>query len=101
MKDFTKGWPSVCLGSVAGAALGAASFFAIEALMPQGAAAGVDGVSERIVELCMPAADFAGCVQTLQRGLDPKRQGDVAEGLRVWTRDNGQVVRMRVATSSQ
>ena len=35
MKDFIKGWASVCLGSVAGAALGAASFFAIEALMPQ------------------------------------------------------------------
>jgi len=39
MKDVTKGWDRVCLGSVAGAALGAALFFAIEALMPQQASA--------------------------------------------------------------
>ena len=35
MNDFIKGWGHVCLGSLAGAALGAACFFAIEALMPQ------------------------------------------------------------------
>ena len=35
MNNFIKGWGSVCLGSVAAAGLGAASFFAIEALMPQ------------------------------------------------------------------
>lgn len=35
MNDLMKGWASVCLGSLAGAGLGAASFFAIEALMPQ------------------------------------------------------------------
>ena len=33
MNDLIKGWASVCLGSFAGAALGAASFFAIDALM--------------------------------------------------------------------
>ena len=39
MNDFIQGWASVCLGSLAGAGLGAASFFAIEALMPPQAAA--------------------------------------------------------------
>ena len=41
MNDFIKGWASVCLGSVVGAVLGAASFFAIEALMPQEASADI------------------------------------------------------------
>lgn len=45
MNDFVKGWASVCLGSLAGAALGAASFFAVEALMPPQAAADSWGVS--------------------------------------------------------
>ena len=35
MNDCIKGWASVCVGSVAGAALRATSFSAIEALMPQ------------------------------------------------------------------
>jgi len=34
MNDFIKAWASVCLGSAAGAGLGAASFFAVDALMP-------------------------------------------------------------------
>lgn len=39
MNDFIKGLGRVCLGSIAGAGLGAASFFAIEALAPpQGSA---------------------------------------------------------------
>ena len=41
MNDFTKGWASVCFGSLAGAALGAASFFAVEALMPHEASADI------------------------------------------------------------
>ena len=43
MKDFIKGWGRVCLGSVAAAGLGAASFFAVEALMPEAANAQVYG----------------------------------------------------------
>ena len=39
MNDLMKGWASICFGSLAGAGLGAASFFAIEALIPQQAAA--------------------------------------------------------------
>ena len=34
MNDLMKGWARVCLGSLAGAALGAAWFFAVEALVP-------------------------------------------------------------------
>ena len=34
MKDFIKGWRSVCLGFLSGAGMGAAAFFAIEASMP-------------------------------------------------------------------
>ena len=34
MNDLMKGWTRVCLGSLAGAVLGATSFFAVEALMP-------------------------------------------------------------------
>ena len=35
MKNQMKEWGRVCLGSVAGAALGAATFFAVDALAPQ------------------------------------------------------------------
>ena len=45
MNELMKGWGRVCLGSVAGAGLGAASFFAIEALAPQQAVADSWGVS--------------------------------------------------------
>ena len=54
-----------------------------------------DQPSQQIINQCLPAADFAGCVQTLTRGLDPKRERDVDQGLRTWTRDNGQVIRLR------
>ena len=46
MKDFIKEWGRVCLGSVAAAGLGAASFFAVEALIPQAADA-----SRRVVDV--------------------------------------------------
>ena len=39
MNDLMKGLGRVCLGSLAGAGLGAASFFAVDALMPQPSAA--------------------------------------------------------------
>ena len=39
MNDFSKGLGSVCLGTLAGAGLGAASFFAVEAVLPKHAAA--------------------------------------------------------------
>ena len=42
MKEFIKEWGRVCLGSVAAAGLGATSFFAVEALMPQPADAKLD-----------------------------------------------------------
>ena len=45
MNELMKGWGRVCLGSVAGAGLGAASLFAVEALLPQQAAADSRGVS--------------------------------------------------------
>ena len=51
MKDFIKEWGRVCLGSVAGAALGAASFFAVEALMPQVSRASTKGMSD--YEACL------------------------------------------------
>ena len=35
MNDFFRGLGSVCLGTLAGAGLGAASFFAIEAVLPK------------------------------------------------------------------
>ncbi|AII48640.1 hypothetical protein KR52_05725 [Synechococcus sp. KORDI-52] len=35
MNDFINGWSSVCLDAVACVVLGAASFFAVEALMPR------------------------------------------------------------------
>jgi len=39
MKDLMKGWGRVCLGSFAGAALGAASFVTVEGMMPNTAKA--------------------------------------------------------------
>ena len=39
MNDLMKGWGRVCVGSLAGAALGAASFFALDGLiLPSGKA---------------------------------------------------------------
>lgn len=46
MNDLIKRWGRVCLGSVAGAALGAASFVAVEALMPQVSTASTKGMSD-------------------------------------------------------
>ena len=40
MNDLLKGWASVCLGSLAGAGLGAASFLTIEVQIPQSVEAG-------------------------------------------------------------
>ena len=37
MNNLVKGWDCVCFGSRVGAALGVASFFAVEALAPSGA----------------------------------------------------------------
>ena len=52
MKDFIKEWGRVCLGSVAAAGLGATSFFAVEALMPQPADAKLDKEFTRGLEIC-------------------------------------------------
>lgn len=48
MNDLMKGWGRVCLGSVAGAALGAASFFAVDALVPQSANASIQRSAQLI-----------------------------------------------------
>ena len=42
MKNFIKGWGRVCLGSFAGAVLGAVSFVTVKALIPRLASAIVD-----------------------------------------------------------
>jgi hypothetical protein len=55
-------------------------------------------VDPKIVETCMRAQDFAGCVQTLSGGLPPKQKSDADEGMRTWTRETGVIVRMRVAS---
>lgn len=55
-------------------------------------------VDSKIAEFCIKAQDFAGCVETMSRGLTPKQAQDVKEGLRTWTRDNGQIIRMRAST---
>ena len=55
-------------------------------------------VDSKVAEFCMKAADFAGCVETMTRGVSGKQKKDVEEGLRTWTRDNGQIVRMRIST---
>ena len=52
-------------------------------------------VDQKIAEFCMKATDFAGCVQTMTGGLQPKQAKDVEDGLRTWTRDDGTIVRMR------
>ena len=52
-------------------------------------------VDQKIIDQCMKAQDFAGCVQTLSGGLPPKQQKDAEEGLRTWTRDDGTIIRFR------
>ena len=53
------------------------------------------GVDKKTAEFCLKATDFAGCVETMTRGLDRKRKDDIDDGLTTWTRDNGVIVRMR------
>ena len=53
MNDFIKGWGSVCLGSVAAAGLGAASFFAVEALVPHPADAATDKAFTEGLDTCI------------------------------------------------
>ena len=55
-------------------------------------------IDKETAEFCLKATDFAGCVETMKRGLDPMRKQDVEDGLRTWTRDTGVIVRMRVDT---
>ena len=55
-------------------------------------------VDTKAAEFCMKAQDFAGCVETMTRGLPLKQEQDAKEGLRTWTRDNGQIVRLRVSS---
>tara|TARA_B100000212_G_scaffold223255_1_gene169329 strand:- start:423 stop:1076 length:654 start_codon:yes stop_codon:yes gene_type:complete len=55
-------------------------------------------IDNKTAEFCLKASDFAGCVETMSRGLDSKREKDVDDGLRTWTRDTGVVVRMRTNT---
>ena len=50
---------------------------------------------QKTAEFCLKATDFAGCVETLTKGLDNKRKDDINDGLRTWTRDTGVIVRMR------
>ena len=69
--------------------------FAAIALASLSCARNSDQGSREISEFCLKANDFAGCVETMKRGLDSKRKTDVREGLRTWTRDTGVIVRMR------
>ena len=55
-------------------------------------------IDKKTAEFCMKATDFAGCVETMQRGLPSKQKKDVQEGLRTWTRDNGAIIRMRLSS---
>ncbi len=55
-------------------------------------------IDKETAEFCLKATDFAGCVETMKRGLDPIRKQNVEDGLRTWTRDTGVIVRMRVDT---
>ena len=55
-------------------------------------------IDQKTAEFCMKATDFAGCVETMQRGLPPKQQQDANDGMRTWTRATGVVVRMRTAS---
>ena len=57
-------------------------------------------IDKATAEFCMKASDFAGCVETLTRGLDKKRLKDVDQELRTWTRDDGRIIRMRVNSLS-
>ena len=52
-------------------------------------------IDKETAEFCLKASDFAGCVETMKRGLDTKRMNDVDDGLRTWTRDTGTEVKMR------
>ena len=52
-------------------------------------------IDKETAEFCLKATDFAGCVETIQRGLDKKRLKDVDDGLRTWTRDTGEIIRLR------
>ena len=52
-------------------------------------------IDKETAKFCLKAADFAGCVETMQRGLDSKRLRDVEDGLRTWTRDTGEIIRLR------
>lgn len=47
MNNLMKGWGRVCLGSLAGAVLGATSFFAIEAVAPSGSTANPAAIGEQ------------------------------------------------------
>lgn len=71
------------------------------AVVSAGSAVAQGQVDPKIAEFCLKATDFAGCVQTMTGGLPPKQQKDAEEGLRTWTRDNGQVVRFRPASVQQ
>ena len=55
-------------------------------------------VVSKDAEFCMKAADFAGCVETMTRGVSGKQKKDVEEVLRAWARDIGQIVRRRIST---
>ena len=55
-------------------------------------------VDPKAAEFCMKAQDFAGCVETMTKGLPSKQVQDAREGLRTWTRDNGQIIRMRFSS---
>ena len=57
-------------------------------------------VDPKIAEFCLKATDFAGCVQTMNTGLQPKRRKADEERLHTWTRDDGTIVRMRVSSTT-
>ena len=57
-------------------------------------------VDLKIAEFCLKATDFAGCVQTMNTGLPPKRRKADEERLHTWTRDDGTIVRMRVSSTT-
>jgi len=57
-----------------------------------------NGIDPKTAEFCMKASDFAGCVETMKRGIAPKQTRDAEEGLRTWIRDTGTVVKMRTNT---
>ena len=57
-------------------------------------------VDPKIAEFCLKATDFAGCVQTMNTGIPPKRRKADEERLHTWTRDDGTIVRMRVSSTT-